>query len=161
MSNNQSLSELNQLVPNLTISSLRDAAVQIREQVPYLKMLVLFGSRACGDYREDSDWDFAVLYDETLQESLTKDKPYGFIEAYSVISKVLGINSDDIDIVDLGNCSEILAHRIARDGVLLYEKNKGLFTSFQKKALMSDIQVQQSRRARIDNIKLSLKRWSV
>ncbi len=96
-----------------------------------------------------------------MQESLTKDKPYGFIEAYSVISKVLGINSDDIDIVDLGNCSEILAHRIARDGVLLYEKNKGLFTSFQKKALMSDIQVQQSRRARIDNIKLSLKRWSV
>ncbi|MFN9858172.1 MAG: type VII toxin-antitoxin system MntA family adenylyltransferase antitoxin [Pseudanabaena sp.] len=142
-------------------NSSKDLALQIREEIPYLKMLVLFGSRARGDYREDSDYDFAVLYDEDLQESLTKDKPYGFIEAYSVIPKVLGINSDDIDIVDLGNCSEILAHRIARDGVLLYEKNKGLFTSFQKKALMSDIQVQQSRRARIDNIKLSLKRWSV
>jgi len=136
-------------------------ASQIGTRLPYLKMLILFGSRAIGNETNTSDWDFAVLYDETLQESLTKDKPYGFIEAYSVISKVLGINSDDIDIVDLGNCSEILAHRIARDGVLLYEKNKGLFTSFQKKALMSDIQVQQSRRARIDNIKLSLKRWSV
>ncbi|MFN9610404.1 MAG: type VII toxin-antitoxin system MntA family adenylyltransferase antitoxin [Pseudanabaena sp.] len=148
--------------PNRSLSELKQLAPTIDREIPYLIILALFGSRARNDHDETiSDYDFAVLYDETLQESLTKDKPYRFIEAYSIIPKVLGINSDDIDIVDLGNCSEILAHRIARDGVLLYEKNKGLFTSFQKKALMSDIQVQQSRRARIDNIKLSLKRWSV
>jgi predicted nucleotidyltransferase len=145
----------------LNVAQLRTLSLEIAEQLPYLKMLILFGSRAIGSATNASDWDFAVLYDEDLQEGLTKDKPYGFIEAYSVIPKVLGINSDDIDIVDLGNCSEILAHRIARDGVILYERNQGLFTSFQNKALMSDLQLQQSRRTRIDNIKLSLKRWSV
>ncbi|MFN9610402.1 MAG: nucleotidyltransferase domain-containing protein, partial [Pseudanabaena sp.] len=36
-------------------NSSKDLALQIREEIPYLKMLVLFGSRARGDYREDSD----------------------------------------------------------------------------------------------------------
>jgi len=136
-------------------------AIYIAEQLPYLQMLILFGSRATGKATDRSDFDLAVLYNEDLRGKLTKDKLYGFIEPYSVIPKVLGIDNDDIDIVEINHCSEILAHRIARDGILLYERNQGLFENFQNKSLMSDLQIQQSRRARIENIKLSLKRWSV
>ena len=82
-------------------------APEISEQLPYLQMLILFGSRATGKATDTSDFDIAVSYDEDLQEKFTKDKPYGFIEAYSVIPKVLGINSDRLDIVDLGHYSDV------------------------------------------------------
>jgi len=48
----------------LTIEELRELAQQLPEKVPYLKMLVLFGSRATGKTHANSDWDFAALYDE-------------------------------------------------------------------------------------------------
>jgi predicted nucleotidyltransferase len=41
---------------------------QILEQIPYLKLLVLFGSRARGDHDPKSDWDFAFLCDEELHK---------------------------------------------------------------------------------------------
>lgn len=139
-------------------NSSKDLALQIREEILYLKMLVLFGSRARGDYREDSDYDFAVLYDEDLQESLTKDKPYGFIEAYSVIPKVLGISSDRIDIVNLGHCSDVIAHFVAQDGKLLYEKEIGCFEQFKQRALMSDRQLYEIQQQIANRIRTSLAR---
>ncbi|MFN5861757.1 MAG: type VII toxin-antitoxin system MntA family adenylyltransferase antitoxin [Pseudanabaena sp.] len=139
-------------------NSSKDLALQIREEIPYLKMLVLFGSRARGDYREDSDYDFAVLYDEDLQESLTKDKPYGFIEAYSVIPKVLGISSDRIDIVNLGHCSDVIAHFVAQDGKLLYEKEIGCIEQFKQRALMSDRQLYEIQQQIASRIRTSLAR---
>lgn len=144
---NRSLSELKQLAPNL-----------VRE-IPYLIILALFGSRARNDHDETiSDYDFAVLYDEDLQESLTKDKPYGFIEAYSVIPKVLGISSDRIDIVNLGHCSDVIAHFVAQDGKLLYEKEIGCFEQFKQRALMSDRQLYEIQQQIANRIRTSLAR---
>jgi CRISPR-associated protein Csc3 len=46
-----------------TIEELRELAQQLPERIPYLKMLVLFGSRATGKTHAGSDWDFATLDD--------------------------------------------------------------------------------------------------
>ena len=131
---------------------------QIGVRLPYLKMLILFGSRATGNATNTSDWDFAVLYDEDLQESLTKDKPYGFIEAYSVIPKVLGISGDRIDIVNLSHCSDVIAHFVAQDGKLLFEKEVGCFDQFKQRALMSDRQLDNLQQQIANRIRASLAR---
>ena len=49
---------------------------QLPEKIPYLKMLVLFGSRARGDTHANSDWDFAALYDEEVRNAYIKDNAW-------------------------------------------------------------------------------------
>jgi uncharacterized protein len=51
-----------------TIADLQLAIPKILEQVPYLKLLVLFGSRSRGNHFLSSDWDFALLFNEDLRE---------------------------------------------------------------------------------------------
>ncbi|WP_293140319.1 nucleotidyltransferase domain-containing protein [Okeania sp. SIO3I5] len=48
----------------LSFSHLKKLSPGLSEKIPYLKMLVLFGSHARGDTHARSDWDFAALYDE-------------------------------------------------------------------------------------------------
>lgn len=48
----------------ISIEHLQLLSRQIRKKIPYIKMLVLFGSRARGDIHDKSDWNFAVFYDE-------------------------------------------------------------------------------------------------
>ncbi|MCY7393637.1 MAG: nucleotidyltransferase domain-containing protein, partial [Leptolyngbyaceae cyanobacterium CAN_BIN12] len=55
-------------MPPQAIADLQSAIPQILEQVPYLRLLVLFGSRARGDHFPSSDWDFALLFDEELRQ---------------------------------------------------------------------------------------------
>lgn len=43
----------------------------VREVIPDAKVY-LFGSRARGDWHEESDWDILVLTDETVNRSLKK-----------------------------------------------------------------------------------------
>lgn len=44
-------------------------SAEIRRQLgPHLKGLILFGSRARGDARESSDYDFLILVDERSKE---------------------------------------------------------------------------------------------
>jgi uncharacterized protein len=140
----------------LSLADLQQRALLIGDRLPYLQLLVLFGSRATAKATDESDWDFAVFYDEDLQEKLTKDKPYGFIEAYSVIPKVMEINSDRVDIVDLSYCSDVIAHFVAHDGILLYERECGCFERFRQKALMSDLQLHELQQQIANRIRASL-----
>jgi predicted nucleotidyltransferase len=43
------------------------------EKIPNLKLLILFGSRARGEHRPDSDWDLAISYDETNRQTGIKE----------------------------------------------------------------------------------------
>jgi predicted nucleotidyltransferase len=56
-----------------TIAELRELSLQLLKKIPYLKMLVLFGSRSTGNINANSDWDFAVLYDEEKYNSYIKE----------------------------------------------------------------------------------------
>ena len=48
------------MTTELSLANLRQRALLIGDRLPYLKFLVLFGSRARGDAYERSDWDFAT-----------------------------------------------------------------------------------------------------
>lgn len=76
------------------------------------KLLILFGSRATGHARADSDWDVAVVADH--QFSLGE-----LSEASAEAAGILGANEDKIDIVDMWSASPLLQHFVAKEGKLL------------------------------------------
>lgn len=159
--NSRSLSELKQFVPNLTITSLRDAAAQIREQVPYLKMLVLFGSRARGDYREDSDYDFATLYDEEMRHAIADSKKRGLLNIYSHLTNIFDLPTELVEVVRLNECSKSIAHVVSRDGLLIYEKEVGEFERFREQSLMSVEDFKKHQNQQIQDLKLTAKAWRI
>jgi len=131
--NPQAPTEIAQL-PSL--DDLRSLALLVIKQVPYLKLLILFGSRAKGTYDEQSDWDFAVLYDENLRKSYEKGG-WDWLRIWAILEDIFDLPEGKVDCVILNECSNILAHSIARDGKLLYEKEQGEFSQFKQQALMS------------------------
>ena len=80
--------------------------------MPGLRALALIGSRARGDSRADSDWDFAFLarageggeVSDALRDLLTRQ-----------------LGTDAVDVVDLGRASGVMRFRAARDGRWVYE----------------------------------------
>ncbi|NJR61952.1 MAG: nucleotidyltransferase domain-containing protein [Cyanobacteria bacterium CRU_2_1] len=127
---------------------------------PDLTLLVLFGSRARGEEDPTSDWDFAFLSDP---DYLVERKPFWFpgSDLVHTLSKLLHISDDKIDLVNLNNCSEILAHFVARDGQVIYEKTDGEFAQFQQRALKSKTELREFRRSKREQVLQALQRWGI
>ena len=86
-------------------------------------ILILFGSRATGKARADSDWDIGVVSDHRL----TLDERGEFaMEA----ARILGVTEDNVDLVDLWGASPLLQDRVAREGELLTGDSRS-FVRFQ------------------------------
>jgi predicted nucleotidyltransferase len=83
-----------------------------------LSLLVLHGSRARGDARPDSDWDFAYLASAAFDPSLLH------------ADLALSLGSDRIDLVDLTTAGGLIRYRAARDGIVLFEAAPGTFDRF-------------------------------
>jgi predicted nucleotidyltransferase len=83
-----------------------------------LQMMVLFGSRARGDARAESDWDFAYLGDKRLDVARLLDE---LAEA---------LDTDRVQLVDLETAGGLLRYRVCRDGLLLHEAEHDLFAHF-------------------------------
>ncbi|MDX2255136.1 MAG: nucleotidyltransferase domain-containing protein [Pseudanabaenaceae cyanobacterium bins.39] len=121
----------------LSLADLQQRVLTIGERLPYLKFLVLFGSRARGDAYERSDWDFAILCDEEARQKVIEDQPYGFLAVHNAIEDCFEISGEYMDVVDVMRCSTLIAHYIAEEGVVLYESEIGVFRDFQQKVMMT------------------------
>jgi uncharacterized protein len=148
-------------VPPKSIADIQAAIPQILEQVPYLKLLILFGSRARGNNFSSSDWDFALLFDEELRQRYEPGGGWKCYRSWTVLQQVLGLGDDQMDWADLKNTSELLAHAIARDGMVIYESEPGLFQEFQRTHLKSTAEMKQIRRALRDRVKTKLQEWAL
>ena len=74
-----------------------------------LRQVLLFGSRARGDFREKSDIDLAVRGADAARFALDVDEETSTLLMF--------------DVVDLDGCvSDALREEIARDGQVIYEK---------------------------------------
>ena len=144
-----------------TIRELHKLSSQISEKIPYLKMLVLFGSRATGNINANSDWDFAVLYDEEKYNSYIKDNPLATFAIPGILGEILKINSDKVDIVELNHCSNLIAHFVARDGKVLYENQADEFNKFRQRVLLSNTEIKMIEKTKLKNIENFLQRWGV
>lgn len=95
---------------------------QLASRQPELELLVLHGSRSRGEAHELSDWDFAYLGGP------------GF-DPDSLLSELsTALRADRIDLVDLGRVGALLRHRVARDGVCLFERRPKTFERFRVEA---------------------------
>jgi len=112
-----------------TLTKLKALSPQFAEKIPYLKLLVLFGSRATGHIHTESDWDFAALYDEEIRRAYMKDA-WSWFEIDLILSQVFDIPDTKIDVVELNRCSPLIGYVVARDGKLLYEKHSGSLPNF-------------------------------
>ena len=121
----------------LSLEDLRHRALTIGDRIPYLKFLVLFGSRARDDAYERSDWDFAMLCDDEQRKIAIADKDYGFFEMHNAIEDSFEISGEYMDVVDLHKCSALIAHYVATEGVLLYESQQGVFSAFRQRTSMT------------------------
>jgi hypothetical protein len=143
------------------IADIQAAIPQILEQVPYLKLLVLFGSRARGDAFPSSDWDFALLFDEELRQQYEPGGGWNCYRSWIAIQKILGLGDDEMDWIDLKNASDLLAHTIARDGVVIYESKPGLFEQFRQKALLAPQQLKAIRHEQKAEIAAAIQQWGL
>jgi predicted nucleotidyltransferase len=94
-------------------------------RAPGLALLILHGSRARGDARTDSDWDFAFL----------SDHPAVFDPDNLLAAIAEAVGADRVDLADLSSSSALLAYRAARDGVLVFERESGRFQRFWLEAV--------------------------
>ncbi len=78
-----------------------------------IKFIVLFGSRAKGNPREDSDFDIAVFMDNFYDMEKYSD-------ALSGLARIFGVFEDKIDLTDLKNANPLLRYEITRQGKLLF-----------------------------------------
>ena len=148
-------------MPPHAIADIQSAIPQILEQIPYLKLLVLFGSRARGDHFPSSDWDFALLFNEELRQQYEPRGGCNRYRSWSVLQRILGLGDDEIDWIDLKNASDFLAHEIAQDGVALYESEPGVFQEFQRTHLKSAAEMKQIQKELRDQVRAKLQEWSV
>ncbi|MCR4375326.1 MAG: nucleotidyltransferase domain-containing protein [Acidobacteria bacterium] len=86
--------------------------------VPGLRLLVLHGSRARGTAHARSDWDFAYEAERTFDAD----------QLLAGLADLLKV--DRIDMVDLDRAGALLRHRVAADGVVLFEREPGAFQRF-------------------------------
>ncbi len=121
----------------LSLADLQQRALTVGDRLPYLKFLVLFGSRARGDAYERSDWDFAIFCDEEARQKAIADQPYGFLAVHNAIEDCFEIGGEYMDVVDVTRCSALIAHYVADEGVVLYESEIGVFRDFQQRVTMT------------------------
>ena len=94
----------------------------LRERVPDLELVVLFGSTVKDRRRAGSDVDVA----------LRCAGPADLDTLHAVLAPAL--RTDRLDLVDLRHPSPLLAMEVARSGRLLYESRPGTFRQFQSLA---------------------------
>lgn len=83
-----------------------------------LFLLVLFGSRAKGTSKKNSDFDFGFLSSKKLS-------PEKFIFLHEKFMNLLKF--EKIDLIDLNSASIFVKKNIFLSGILIYEKEKGIF----------------------------------
>ena len=91
--------------------------------------IILFGSRARGDYREDSDYDILVLKEGVRPED--RRKLWGRISAALLKARLYSLAEIDVIVQsprrfeELRERWDLVYYDIHREGITLYEKRVG------------------------------------
>jgi uncharacterized protein len=93
--------------------------------LPAVRLAVLFGSAARGEAGPRSDVDLGVLLDPDTSDLRLQ------------VGAELGRAAErEVDVIFLDSAPPLLRFEISRDGVLLFEKEDGLWTDFKVRAMV-------------------------
>jgi predicted nucleotidyltransferase len=111
------------------ISQTEDLLKKIRSNTSHtIDLIVLFGSRARGQARENSDTDVALSVP-------TASERQRFDLRLDLLGRLSGPNSK-FDIVMIEDVSWSMKHHIAKDGVPLYERKANLWENFVESVII-------------------------
>jgi len=103
------------------LESLRQRAASL----PEVRLAVLFGSTARGEATRRSDVDLGVSVD-----------PDTLAVRHKVEAELERAAGKAVHVVHLGEAPPLLRFEISRDGILLLEREDGLWTDFKAKAMV-------------------------
>ena len=111
-----------------------------------IKLIYLFGSRAQGTYTDKSDWDVAMLCSQPV------DNLYRWELAQELACHL----NNDVDLVDLLECSTVLQKQVIDGGVLLYDADS-YAAAFDMQVVSMYSRLQEGRKPIIDAMMDKLK----
>jgi predicted nucleotidyltransferase len=99
----------------------------------HLSILLVFfhGSRAHGTYRQNSDYDFAVLLNDRVQWSFM-ERVERLDKLGEYIARKLSLSRDEVDIQDFDDMPLLMAFNIVGDGALVWEGEPRIGLCFQR-----------------------------
>ncbi|MEM2927281.1 MAG: nucleotidyltransferase domain-containing protein [Candidatus Bathyarchaeia archaeon] len=89
----------------------------------------LFGSRARGNFRQDSDVDFAILLLKKFSD------PYDLVRLIHDLSTVLRLEDEKIDIVVLNDAHLEMKYRVISEGIVVFERDTEKRIDFETNTL--------------------------
>lgn len=110
-----------------------------------LQLILLFGSVVTGTMHTQSDIDIAFLFDE----------PADILALTNRVIRLL--HTDNVDVVDLRRANPLLKFAAVKSGLLLYEKEPGLFNEFYSLAFRRYVDTKKLRNAQAVSIRQFLK----
>lgn len=122
--------------------AMRDTVVRV---LPGIEALYVFGSRARGDARPDSDLDLAVLGRAPLD-------PLRRFEAQRELSVLLDI---DVDLIDLRAASSLLRSEVVNGGKTLFQRDADYVLAFEAGVLGEYADLLDATRALRDQVRAS------
>ena len=120
----------------------------LRDQVPGLTLVTLYGSHARGDAGAGSDVDLAVL----------ADGPIDLWTLLGLQADVAALLDADVDLIDLWAADDVLRVQVIEHGRVLYERDAAARARFEMHALSRYAHLNEERRAILIDV---LRRGSV
>lgn len=97
-----------------------------------IRLVLLFGSRAVGRARDESDFDLAVLFDKNYPKDVLSR---GSRKRTLLRNLAAYFSSSRIDLVVLNDASSFLLYYITQTGKVIYEYNPGEFARLASLAI--------------------------
>lgn len=91
----------------------------------------LFGSRARGDFTEESDLDFAILLSKSFED------PYNLVRLINDLATTLNVKDEKINLIILNDTHLEMTYRVVSEGVLIFERSVEKRVDFEARAIKS------------------------
>jgi predicted nucleotidyltransferase len=123
--------------------SLEPIVAALRESLPELVVVYLFGSQARGDAAPDSDVDLAVL----------GPSPVPPVLRWEIQERLASLLHAAVDLVDLRAAPSVLRVEVLRSAVVLFEADRRAREVFEATALAAYARLQEERRGILEDVR--------
>jgi uncharacterized protein len=114
----------------------------LRERLPGLSAVWLYGSHARGDARPDSDVDLAFL----------ADAPSSRFELLALQGDLAAAIGTEVDLVDLWTADDVLRVQVIEHGHVVFERTPSERARFEMQAMSRYAYLNEERREILDDI---------